>query len=118
MFSVITSSLGVTSSTSCILYADDYKKQNLEMMNNLVGMLSKNPASIKSMSYKVQGSDGTAEDVKTELSVTMKDDGQVHQPCDHHLVCMDPPFCHIFVLVPGSETKDGTKIGTLSLCFL
>jgi hypothetical protein len=87
--------------------AEDYKKQNLEMMGNLVGMLSKNPASIKNMSYKVKGSDGT-DDVKTEMSVRMKD-GQVDLPCDH-LVCMDPPHSFVISLCPEQRTLLQHKI--------
>lgn len=59
------------------MYAEDYEKQNHEMVSNLASILSNNPENIKPMSYNRSTSrDGTE---NTELTVTMKD-ADVHQP--------------------------------------
>ena len=59
------------------MYAEDYEKQNHEMMSNLASILSNNPENIKAMSYnRSRSPDGTE---NTELTVTMKD-ADVHQP--------------------------------------
>ena len=60
------------------MYAEDYEKQNHEMMSNLASILSNNPENIKSMSYNRSKSPDGSEN--TELTVTMKGAAAVHEP--------------------------------------
>ena len=93
------------------MYAEDYEKQNHEMMSNLASILSSNPENIKSMSYnRSKSPDGTE---NTELTVTMKD-ADVHQPLTENgdtgeiMVRIDA-LCSLHFIFPFGELLHSYK---------